>query len=101
MNLNVMQDVVRSKQSLEASDQEEERMIITDDSSGNFDVEIDGSDEERDWGWLNCRPTCLQWLNTSRWMLTIVCVLTIFQGRENKTRKASNSTTTIRWHYPT
>jgi len=85
MNLNVVQDVMRSKQSLEASDQEDERMIVPDDSSVDFNVEIvDGYEEERAWGWLRCRPRCLQWLNTSRWMLSIVCLLTIFQGKGAK-----------------
>lgn len=82
MNLNVVQDVIRSKQSLEASDQEEERQMIPDGASESSDDESESiDDDERAWGWWNCRPRSLQWLNTSRWMLSIVCLLTVFQGR--------------------
>ena len=82
MNLNAVSDIVRSKQSLEACTPEEHegrilRVAHNKDSLHEFDFI-----EEKSWGWFSFRPRCLQWLNTSRWMLTIVCFVTIFQGMD-------------------
>ena len=36
--------------------------------------------EEKAWGWQTFRPTCLQWLNSSRWLMAVLFFLTIIQG---------------------
>lgn len=83
MNLNVVKDVVRSKQSLASSDVEEhqQQQSLLDSDACKGIISDECASEKREWGWLNVRPKCLQWLNTSRWMLASVCMLTVFQGK--------------------
>jgi hypothetical protein len=80
MNSSLKKGRSPSKETLNSLDREGHVAILSNNNTTS-DQSVVTLDEETAWGLLGVRPRCLQWLNTSRWMIVVLSLLTILQGR--------------------